>query len=134
MADNKSVVRDFFKVLGSGDSAGVNALVTPDIVATATGSSVMSRSRTREELLAVVDMTRQATKSGFDFQVLHLTAEDDRVSAEVKGQATLANGVEYNNEYHFLFFLSGGKIRVIREYSDTKLVEERFGAMMAGVQ
>lgn len=57
---------------------------------------------------------------GLRFDPVVLTAEDDRVSARVESLATLvSDGSTYDNNYHFLFAVSGGLIRSVWEYGDT---------------
>ena len=50
-----------------------------------------------------------------------MIAEDDRVAAEVKGDAVHASGQVYQNEYHFLVTLKDNKIIELKEYMDTQL-------------
>src|SRR5258708_4776429 len=40
-----------------------------------------------------------------EMTVVGITAEGDRVAAEVMGKSQLANGRRYDNTYHFLFVL-----------------------------
>ena len=56
-----------------------------------------------------------------------LTAEADRVAAEVESYAPLVNGKVYNNHYHMLFEIRDGKITVVKEYADTAHAREVFG-------
>jgi ketosteroid isomerase-like protein len=53
------------------------------------------------------------------YTVVSMTAESDRVSAELLGVGDLKNGNHYRNRYHMLFFLSGTSIRRVNEYVDT---------------
>lgn len=134
MADiepNKAVVRNFLKYLGAGDAKGMSSVITDDIEAICTGTSILSTTRNRAAVLEAAAMLAHAIPHGLKFEILNLTAEDDRVSCEVKGHATLATGSPYNNEYHFLFFLREGKICRIKEYLDTRLVDEVFKPLQA---
>lgn len=49
----------------------------------------------------------------------HMIAEGNCVAVEAVGHLPLKNGRVYNNHYHIVFEIDGGKIRKIREYSDT---------------
>jgi uncharacterized protein len=131
MPDNKAIVKEFLKGLGSGDAAKVASVIADDISAVCTGTSCMSVARNREDVLGALAMLSQVTKNGIDFKILHLTAEEDRVSAEVEGKSTLANGTPYNNQYHFLFFIRNGKIYLIKEYMDTKKIDDCLKPLMA---
>lgn len=134
MADiqaNKQVVRDFLAALGRGDVDGIAATLAPEAEAIATGTSFMSGTRDRETILATAGTLGAITQDGIAFEILSMTAEDDRVSAEAKGRSTLVNGTPYNNEYHMLFRIRDGRIAQIREYFCTKLTEETFGPILA---
>jgi ketosteroid isomerase-like protein len=128
---NKQVVRRFFAALGHGDAAAMAPLLAPDLLAVATGTSFMSGTRDRETVLATLGTLGSITKNGIDFEILSMTAEEDRVSAEAKGHSTLVNGTPYDNEYHMLFTLRGGQVVGIREYFCTKLTEDAFGPLLA---
>ena len=68
----------------------------------------------------------------YAFTIRALTAEEDRVSAVVDGHARRKTGVDYNNNYHFLFTIADGTITAIREYHDTRYaagVWSEFGTM-----
>jgi uncharacterized protein len=131
MNDNKTLVSTFLKALGTGDTERLMTLLTEDFTAVATGTAIVSGTRRREELLGAAQMLKTQTKNGVDFRVLNLTAEADRVAAEVEGYTTFANGTAYNNQYHFLFFIRSGKITKMKEYFDTKLADAVLGASMA---
>lgn len=131
MSDNKTLVKDFLSALGTGDVERTKTLITADMTAVTTGTSILSGTRTRDEILGAVQMLVSAMKNGIEFRILTLTAEADRVAAEVEGFATLGNGVPYNNCYHFLFFIRDGKISMMKEYFDTKLTDAVFGPIMA---
>jgi hypothetical protein len=45
-----------------------------------------------------------------------ITAEGDRVAVEAESYGETASGKIYNNLYHFLFEVRGGKIQAVREY------------------
>ena len=131
---NKQVVRDFIAALGRGDAVAMAPLLAPDVEAIATGTSFMSGTRDRDTILSTLGTLGSITKDGIDFDILSMTAEEDRVSAEAKGRSTLVNGTPYNNEYHMLFTLRDGRIVRIREYFCTKLTEDAFGPLLAQQQ
>jgi ketosteroid isomerase-like protein len=53
-----------------------------------------------------------------------LTAEGDRVAAEVESYGETTTGKIYNNLYHFLFEVRDGKIQSVRGYLDTMHAKE----------
>jgi uncharacterized protein len=54
-------------------------------------------------------------------------AEGDCVVVEARGDNVTRAGKPYNNEYCFVFRLSDGKIREVKEYADTALVDAVLG-------
>jgi ketosteroid isomerase-like protein len=66
-------------------------------------------------------------KSGLDMKIIGLVAEDDKVAAEIRSHANLTDGRTYENQYHMLFTLRGGKIVEVKEYADTLLITNMFG-------
>ena len=54
-------------------------------------------------------------------------AEGDHVIVEARGDNLTREGKPYNNEYCFVFYLLDGKIREVKEYADTALVEAVLG-------
>lgn len=131
MSDNKVLVKSFLDALGAGDAERMKALITTDMTAIAIGTSVLSATRSYDEVLGAAHMLKSATKNGIEFRILNLTAEADRVAAEVEGYSTLANGVPYNNWYHTLFFIRDGKICKMKEYFDTKLTDAVLAPLVA---
>ena len=59
-------------------------------------------------------------------------ADGDYVIVEARGDNVTKAGKPYNNEYCFVFRLSDGKIKEVKEYSDTALVDAVLGDPAAG--
>ena len=59
-------------------------------------------------------------------------ADGDYVIVEARGDNITKAGKPYNNEYCFVFRLSDGKIKEVKEYSDTALVDAVLGDPAAG--
>lgn len=134
--DNKKIAIEFMNAVGCGDVATLQRLMAPDYEAICTGTCMLSGSRKAEEVLGAAGMLGQLTQGGITFELLTMTAEDDRVALEMQGRAALVNGNRYDNQYHFLFKLRDGKVYQMKEYLDTKLVDDVLGplvrAAMAG--
>jgi ketosteroid isomerase-like protein len=120
---HKDAVRTYFKAMGAGDVESFRSVITEDYVAVISGRSKISGILTYDQVLAFVGGASTMTKDGFNFDIVSLTAEDDRVVCESEGRSTLANRAEYNNQYLHLFRFRDGKIREVREYMDTALAE-----------
>ena len=128
---NKLIAKRFMQAMGSGDTVTIDSLITDDMIAICTGTSVVSGTRKRDEVVAAAAIFKQITKAGVDFEILTATAEDDRVALEMEGHGEMHDGKPYKNQYHFLFFLRDGKICKMKEYLDTKLADETVGALFA---
>ena len=57
---------------------------------------------------------------GMQAEITRAYADGDTVILEVTNQARVSNGKSYQNEYCFVFEVENGKIRRIREYTDTQ--------------
>jgi ketosteroid isomerase-like protein len=61
----------------------------------------------------------------------HFIAEGDYVVVEAKGDNVTRTGHRYDNDYCMVFRLENGKVKEIREYCDSALVEKALGAFPA---
>jgi ketosteroid isomerase-like protein len=77
------------------------------------------------EIKAMVADLRQMPRLP-DMIVVDTTAEGDRVAVEVAGKCVLPDGRPYDNSYHFVILFRDGRVRMVREYCDTKLAADTF--------
>jgi uncharacterized protein len=61
-------------------------------------------------------------------EVAHVHADGDSVVVEHTGYNVLPDGRNYNNQYCWVLRFQDDLIREVREYMDTQLVTETFGA------
>jgi uncharacterized protein len=61
-------------------------------------------------------------------EVAHIHADGDCVVVEHAGRNVLPDGRHYNNQYCWVLRFEDDLIREVREYMDTQLVTETFGA------
>jgi hypothetical protein len=61
-------------------------------------------------------------------EVHGIHGDGDTVIVEQSGRNELPGGRRYDNNYCWVFRFAGGLIREVREYMDTQLVTETFGA------
>ena len=80
-----------------------------------------------EELGKIVEKVGPRMKTGVTMTIDHITAEGDRVSVEARGHAKTIDDKDYDNAYHFLFFLRDGKIVEIHEHGDSAYAHRIFG-------
>jgi ketosteroid isomerase-like protein len=117
---NKEIVRSFFTAITENRFEDAARLLAPD-------ASWWSLAR-RAERPALVQLGRiqglaGEASSGMTFRLGSLTAEDDRVSAELEGYAEFADRV-YNNRYSFHLRVEGSHIVHLRMYDDTAMAEK----------
>jgi uncharacterized protein len=58
-------------------------------------------------------------------------AEGDYVVVEAKGDNVTKSGLRYDNDYCMVFRLENGKVKEIKEYCDSALVEKALGEFPA---
>ena len=113
---NKQIARDFFVHLSSGDVDALMSLFDATYTCWTAGSLPFSGTHQREVIRAMVEGVTGVFPDGLKFSVRSMTAEEDRVSVEAESLGTHSSGQTYNQLYHYLFVIRGGKIMVAREY------------------
>lgn len=131
---NKQVVRDFIEAFSRGDVEASKACLSPDAITYAKGFGKLSGPRPYELIVATTGAFRELIPTGLRPQFKTVTAEGDRVVVEFEGDAVLANGVDYCNQYCMAFTLAGGRIKQVNEYYCTILADERIGPLLAEVE
>jgi ketosteroid isomerase-like protein len=127
---NKALAKRWIDAVTAGDVEAFRFAMAEDGHHEVPGTCFMSGIRTRDEASQAIGLITSLTKNGLTLNILSMTAEDDRVSAEAQGECELLNGTLYNNRYHFLFVMRGDHIVSIKEFVDTKLVDEVLGPLM----
>jgi ketosteroid isomerase-like protein len=121
---NHQLVRDYFTALPTGDLP--DDLFTDDL----TVWTITSGASGKAKYLSGLRMLQSLFPGGLTYRVDSLTAEDDRVVAEVRGHGTLASGDEYHNTYVFIFRVRDARIARISEYFNTIVVREKLAPLM----
>ena len=73
----------------------------------------------KESIVAFLRAIGPAVPNGMQTEIRRVYGDGDAVLVELTNRAKTAKGRDYENEYCFVFELEGGKIRRIREYTDT---------------
>jgi ketosteroid isomerase-like protein len=115
---NHQLVRDFFTAIARGELP--DELVTPDLNVWTQTSGDNDRAR----FAGGVKLLSAAFGGTLNYHIESLTAEEDRVAAEVKGCGTL-NGEPYENVQMFLFRIRDGRIASAKEHMNQELVRQR---------
>ena len=138
--DNKQVAQSFFECLSNGDLDGALNFNRRKRDVVAGGQARPVRDCRHQEQGTV--RRDAAHDRNWDAQRIRLTitgvtAEGDRVAVEMNANGVSATGEKYENEYHDLLEIRGGKIVAGREYLDTAhaaevIVGSAKAAAMAG--
>ncbi|MFJ7078934.1 nuclear transport factor 2 family protein [Streptomyces sp. NPDC098781] len=126
--DNKTICRQYIEAVGRGDDSAATALMADDFTHQLMGTSAFSGTRGREGVAELVRMLGTITVSGVAFTITCMTEEDGVVCVEASGRSELVAGGSYNNVYCFVFTLRDGKVAAMREYFDTKYIDEVLAA------
>jgi uncharacterized protein len=134
MRDNKQVVLEFIEAFSRGDGEATRACLTPEARAVAKGFGKLSGTRAYQDIVANAAAFRELIPSGLRPSVKSIIAEGDRVAVEFEGDARLANGEHYANQYCFVFTLRDGKIDLLHEYFCTLLADQKIGPLLTALE
>lgn len=121
---NQQLVQDFFNAIAVGELP--DDLVTPDM----TFWSVNSGTSDRARFHGGVKILASIFGGTLVYIIDSLTAEDDRIVAEIRSHGTLTNGESLNNTHVFLFQIHDGRIAAAKEYMNQFVVREKIMPLM----
>jgi uncharacterized protein len=124
--ENRARMQGLFAALAQGDPRPFVEALADDVRWEVTGTSRWSRAYEGKasvmgDFLGPV-MENFATR--YRNSPRRMTAQDDRIVVECRGEVTTKSGKPYNNEYCWVFRLEDGRIKEVTEYMCTKLAEE----------
>jgi ketosteroid isomerase-like protein len=122
-----ALVRRFFAELGTGNLS--DELLADDM--TVWSSSSGSTGPAKAKYQFAVRLLQSLFPEKLAYQVVSLTAEEDRVAAEVQARGTLCNGERYENSYVFIFRIRDARIAAIAEHFNVLTVQEKIAPLMA---
>jgi len=123
-AENKATVVKFFEAISSGDVPRLLDFYTEDGVCQTMGQTLISGKFSKAQISAAAARVLDVFPKGVKFELLTLTAEDDRVAVEAVSHGDHISGKHYSNHYHFLVRLRDGKVTLLQEFMDTELVTD----------
>jgi len=128
--DHKQRAREVMEAMSQGRIAPLIAAMAEDL--TWQWMGVSQWSRTFEGRQLVVDkLFGGATETlgpSSSIEVRRIHADGDSVVVEHTGRNGLPDGRRYDNNYCWVFRFQNGLSQEVREYMDTQLVTETFGA------
>ena len=122
---NHQLARPFFEALSNGEIPG--ALLTPDMTAWTTSSGAWSD---KARFQYGIKLLASIFNGGLAYTIDSLTAEADRVAAEVQSRGTLLNGEDYHGRYVFMLRVRDGRIASVAEHNDPVPVREKLGPLL----
>ena len=133
--DHKRKVETFYDLMNARRFDEMWAMFSPEAKWTSGGENPRFSSGVGAMRQVIVDPMPVFVTGGIQFTLHEMTADGDRVAAEVESYAELVNGGVYNNRYHMLFRFRDGLVVEVREYGDTLHAKEVFvdsGVLPAG--
>jgi uncharacterized protein len=128
-ADNKKLVQQVYTDSAHRSGTTFADNLAEDVRWIVTGQ--YSWSRTFEGRDAVLNFMGYF-RSLFDIRprtvAFNFIADGDLVVVEAKGDNVTKQGVRYDNDYCMIWRVENGKIKMIKEYCDSMLVEKVLGA------
>lgn len=124
----KDIVRDFLATFSTGHVEQILERLTDDATWWVSGripgmSGTSTKAELGEILRQVVPLYK---KRALQITPLAMIAEGPFVAVEAESCAELVDGRVYANQYHFLFEVADGRVRRVKEYSDTQHMLETF--------
>ena len=117
--ENKKIAADFFENMSSGNGAAVLNALADSATWWVAGNFALSGTKTKQQFAELVGGLAANIDGPLTIKTTGVTAEGDRVAVEAESHAKMKNGKVYQNKYHFLLEIRGGKIQAVKEYLDT---------------
>lgn len=122
--NNKQTVEAFFGYMNNGDVSGIVNTYHDEGYVWTKGRTLISGKYTKEQINAAAGGIFENFPEGLRFEIVNMTAEENRVAVEATSSGMHISGKLYENEYHFLFTFKDGKLLELKEYMDTERVTD----------
>ena len=122
--DSKKIVLGFFENLNAGNVAPALDTLSDSATWWIQGNFPLSGTRTKAQFVELLGQLGASIDGALSLRIKGVTAEGERVAVEAESFAKMKNGKTYQNRYHFLCEVRGGKIQTVREYLDTMHANE----------
>jgi ketosteroid isomerase-like protein len=131
---NKQTAVKFIEAFSAGDAETAKTCLSPRALTIAKGFGKLSGPRPYELIVATTAAFKDIIPTGLRPRFSTVTAEGARVAVEFEGNAVLANGKDYCNQYCMIFTFEDGLILQVNEYYCTILADERILPLLADVE
>ena len=122
------LARAFFAAVSAGELP--DELLTPDMTGWITNGGTMDKASYQRVIRILAAMCAQPLR----FTINSLTADEDRVVAEVVSEGRLVDGQDYANTYVYVFRIRDGRIASVAEHYNALIVQEKLLPLMARAQ
>ena len=115
---NKRIATEFAARFSANDMAGALDLLADDMtwwIAGKPGQVPGTGVFTKEQVARLLRRMGEQFPGGLRMTIKGMVAEGDKVAVELDSYGELPDGRVYNNEYHMLLTIRGGKISAMRE-------------------
>jgi ketosteroid isomerase-like protein len=120
------MVKAAWSAFGNGDIKAAFGHMADNVSWLIPGSiaGVSGVKRGKDEIVKFMASVGAVMPEGMHSEITRAYADGDTVILEVSSKAKVINGKTYENEYCFVFEIENGKIRRIREYTDTQKAKD----------
>ncbi len=125
---NKDVVQRLLRALAEGRLDDAVSFAAPDCLWWVLGQGEFDVETMKGRFWSRWASPSAAIPGTDGLTIISMTAEDDRVAVELKGDIRLPDGREYRNAYFMLFTFADGRLTRVREYFDTAYVQNTFAS------
>jgi ketosteroid isomerase-like protein len=131
---NKALAQQFLSAISVLDIEALMPLLAPEFTLDSKGSTALSGPHPLSELPMMIQLLRAClSDTGVRLDLVSMTADENRVACEARGDGVTVTGKPYRNQYVFLLEMKHGKIVKCSEYMDTRLMEEVLGPIIQGI-
>lgn len=116
---SKDTVTRFLEHFSAGDVEQTMALFAEDATWWVAGTTPISGTYDKAEFTRLLSGVLDICTGPIAITPKAFTCDGERVAVEAESFTQTRSGRIYNNHYHFLFTVQGGKIAGVREYLDT---------------
>lgn len=120
---NYQIARDFFRALEKGDVP--DDILTEDMSGWTTGGSMP-----KAVFQGGMKLYASIFSDGPHYTVDSLTAEEDRVAAEVRSDGTLVNGEKFHNDHVYVLRIRDGRVAHMTEHMNELVTRDQIGPLM----
>jgi ketosteroid isomerase-like protein len=118
------IARKFFEVVADGELP--DAMLTPDMTAWLTTAGTIDKASYQHAIKALDALCAKPLA----YTINSLTADGDRVIAEVQSDGAFVNGERYANTYVFVLRIRDGLIASVAEHYNALIVQEKLMPLM----